>query len=63
MEPPVDHISLTASTATIDLSDLYRSTIQFEARLAAAVARAKEENKDNDLGPGVLHIVLEESKF
>lgn len=60
IEPPVDHIRLTVGTSTIDLSDLFRNTIQFEARVSAAVSREKEGKKNNSLEPGIMQIVLEE---
>ncbi len=60
IEPPVDHISLTASTTTIDLSDLSRSTIQFETKLKAAVARAKEYQKSVGDKSEIMLIELQE---
>ena len=60
IEPPVDHISLTASSLTIDLSDLYRSVIQFEIRLKDAIARAKDDFINNVSGSGIMKITLQD---
>jgi hypothetical protein len=61
IEPPVDHISLTVvSNPTIDLSDLYRTTMQFEQRFETSMNRAKENQKNNNGKNEIIQILLVE---
>ncbi len=59
IEPPVDYISLTASNTTIDLSHLFRTTMQFEQRFEAAIARAKKNQEGSDEKSEIMQIVLD----
>jgi hypothetical protein len=59
IEPPVDHLSLTASNTTIDLSDLFRNTMRFEQRFQVAMARAKENQEASNEKSEIRQIILD----
>lgn len=59
IELPVDHISLSASGTTMNISDLYRITVGFGERFQSALVRAKETHNNSDSNE-ILQIILQE---
>ena len=60
IQVPIDHISLSASETTINLSEMSRIIMKFGERFRTALEQAKEIHKDGDNDDAILQIHLRE---